>query len=189
MQRVGSNRRVINGIIFVLLTLLFIAVDQFTKFYFKMLSEEGNLGVKTVINDFFYLTYLENRGAAYGFLSGKSWAQQFFKGLTVVALILFIIVFIYSLKKGYNFLSVGISMVIGGTVGNFIDRIMFSAVSDFLNIRVFGKDIFGVFNLADVFLCVGVAMFIIHCLFLDKNALFRKNEDSKDTSKKWLYWR
>lgn len=176
MQRTWSDRRrIANTVFFILLILFFIAVDQFTKMYFKYLDENGLLGSKEVIKDFFYLTYLENSGAAYGFLSGKSWSQTFFKCLTALALVVFLIVFIYSRKKDYTFLSLSMSMVIGGTIGNFIDRIAYSAVSDFINIVVFGKDIFGVFNLADVFLCVGVVFFVIHCLFIDKNAIFRKN--------------
>ena len=67
--------------------------------------------------------------------------------------------------------------ITGGTVGNFIDRVLFNAVSDFLNICVNGVSPFGIFNFADVFLCVGVPMIIIHCLFLDENAVSKKNDN------------
>lgn len=176
MQRTWTNRRrIANVVFFILLILFFVVLDQFTKIYFKMLDEKDLLGKKEVIKDFFYFTYLENTGAAYGFLGGKDWAQNFFKILTVVALLLFIAVFVYAIKKDYTFLAFAISMVIGGTVGNFIDRILYSSVSDFINVIIFNKDVFGVFNLADVFLCVGVFFFVIHCFFIDNNALFKKN--------------
>lgn len=185
MQRTWTNRiRIVNAVLFLLLILFFVAIDQFAKGYFKILDEKDLLGRKEVIKDFFYFTYLENTGAAYGFLGGKPWAQTFFKILTVLALIMFAVIFVYSIKFDYVFLSFSMALVIGGTVGNFIDRVLYSAVSDFLNLVVFGNDIFGVFNLADVFLCVGVFLFVIHCLFLDSNAIFRKNGNNQATDGK-----
>ena len=59
-------------------------------------------------------------------------------------------------------------------IGNFVDRMAFGAVTDFLSFT-FGSYVFPTFNMADTFLCVGVAMLMIYYLFLDDSALFGKN--------------
>ena len=97
MQGTRSNRRIKNIIIYLLVFVALIALDQFTKYYFKNKYLED--GVTTVINNFFYFTYTENTGSAFSFLAGKSWAQTFFKILTVIALIIFVILTIYFVKK------------------------------------------------------------------------------------------
>jgi len=71
--------------------------------------------------------------------------------------------------------------VVGGTLGNFIDRLSFNGVTDFISL-VFGDYYFPVFNLADSFLTVGVIMLIVHFLFLDESALFKKNNGKENDS-------
>ena len=78
-----------------------------------------------------------------------------------------------ALKKKYKWLSYSVAFMIGGTLGNFIDRVSFNGVTDFIGF-IFGNYHFPIFNLADSFLVVGVIMFIIHCLFIDKEGLFNK---------------
>ena len=67
--------------------------------------------------------------------------------------------------------------MVGGTVGNFIDRIAVSGVTDFLGF-IFGSYYFPVFNLADSFLVVGVIMLMVHFLFLDDGALLKKETET-----------
>lgn len=174
MQGTGTNRR--RTIIYVVCLIALIGglilLDQLLKKYFMnnyLLGEE-----KVVIDNFFYLTYTFNTGAAFSFLAGKSWAQLFFKILTGVSLCLFILIFIFAIRKKYKFLSVALVFVISGAVGNFIDRLMYNGVVDFIGFIFFGWH-FPVFNIADICMCVGVIMVIIHFLFLDKHALFRRN--------------
>ena len=81
---------------------------------------------------------------------------------------------IFSFKKNYKFLTVALVFVISGALGNFIDRLMYDGVVDFIGFIFFGWH-FPVFNIADICMCVGVVMVLIHFLFLDNNALFKKN--------------
>ena len=116
-------------------------------------------------------------------MSGVSWAQTFFKILTVFAVIGFVIFYIYALKKNYRWLKVALIFVIAGTIGNFIDRMLFNEVIDFLGFIFWGY-YFPVFNIADSFLVVGTIMIIMHFLFFDKDAIFRKKDANKEVSDK-----
>lgn len=182
MQGVRSNRRIVFACISAVILAVVIFLDLFTKSEFKKLYlDKGNT---TVIKNFFYFTFTENTGSAFSFLSDKDWAQIFFKILTVLALIAFFLVYIYAFKRNYKFLSISLIFIIGGTIGNFIDRLLYGKVRDFIGF-IFGSYYFPIFNVADSFLTIGVIMFFIHYLFLDKNALFKgKNgkEDSESNS-------
>ncbi len=179
MQRTWANgcKRVIFYVLPVVVLAILILLDQLTKVYFKNLYlDKGNT---TVIDGFFSFTYTVNTGAAWSFLSDVEWAQTFFKILTGFALVVFGAFYVYSLKKGYKWLQYSIIFIVGGTIGNFIDRLSFNGVTDFLSFT-FGTYNFPVFNLADSFLTVGVIMLIIHYLFLDKEAIFKRKPIGQD---------
>lgn len=182
MQRIGLDRW--KRIIFIALPIVIVAVvvglDQLTKYLFKNLYMQN--GRTIVIDGFFYFTYTVNTGAAWSFLADVSWGQTFFKILTSVSLVLFVVFIVYAIKKDLKWLTISLAFVIGGTIGNFIDRLIFSGVTDFISFQ-FGSYYFPVFNLADSFLVVGVIMLIVYFLFFDENALFRrKTEEEKDKS-------
>ena len=177
MQRTRSNRRLIEIIIYSVVFVSLILLDQFTKYYFKNKYLED--GVTKVIDNFFHFTYAENTGASFSFLAGKSWAQTFFKILTVFALIIFTLLTVYFVKTKQRWLSVSMIITVAGTIGNFIDRIALSYVRDFISF-IFGSYRFPVFNVADICLVVGVIMIIFYVLFLDKDALFKMNNGKKD---------
>lgn len=183
MQGIRANRRkrIIFEGLFMLLLLALIAIDQLTKYHFSTtleLHEE-----KSVIDGFFYFTYTINTGAAWSFLANVSWSQLFFKILTGFALIAFMIFYIYAARKNYKWLRTSLILVISGTIGNFIDRLFNNGVTDFLGF-IFGDYHFPIFNLADSFLVVGVIMLIIHYLFIDEGAVFRKKNGEKTVSSK-----
>lgn len=183
MQRIGANRRkrIITEIAFLVLLALLIAFDQITKRYFSTTIELGER--IPVIDGFFYFSYALNTGAAWSFLSNVAWAQTFFKITTVLALIIFIILYVYCLKKGYKWLKVSLIFILSGTIGNFVDRLLINGVIDFISF-VFGEYAFPIFNLADTFLVIGMIMLVINFLFIDKNAIFkRKNGDKKVSDK------
>lgn len=108
-----------------------------------------------VIPSFFSLTYVRNDGVAFSLLSGR-----------VSAIILFSIIVIgiiyYFLKKGVSSKLEGIcySMVLGGALGNLLDRIIYGYVIDFFDFTLFGYS-FAIFNVADILIVVGVFMLVI----------------------------
>lgn len=184
MQGVGTVRR--RAIIFSVVTLVFIGVlvaaDQLTKLYFGNLLKNG--GTEVVIKDFFFFTYTLNTGSAYGFLQNKEWAQTFFLILTPVAVALFGYFYVFAYKNGYKTLLVALALVIGGAIGNYIDRAAYRAVTDFICIEIGGNAIFGVFNVADVELTAGVILVVVHLCFLDKNAIFKKSKKETEPDEK-----
>ncbi len=181
MQGIRADRwkRIIIESIPVILLIVLIVLDQVSKNFYRQLYL--NNGQTTVIDGFFYLTYTVNTGAAWSFLSDVSWAQTFFKILTSVSLVLFVLMYLYAFKRKYKWMQYSLTFVVGGTIGNFIDRLISNGVVDFLSF-VFGEYHFPVFNLADTFLVVGVIMLIIHFLLLDENALFKKKDGNEKIS-------
>ncbi|MBQ9513510.1 MAG: signal peptidase II [Clostridia bacterium] len=181
MQRVGANRkRIIIEIAFICLILFLISLDQTTKIFFKDLRENKGFSVGStivVIKGFFYFKSVPlNDAAAYGFLGGLSWRQTFFIILTFIAIIGFIYLYYYSVKKNYTFMKVAVIFIIAGAIGNLIDRLAYGGVVDFLTIEIGSFTPFAVFNLADTFLSVGLILLIIHFFFLDENAVFSKKQ-------------
>lgn len=119
-----------------------------------------------VINNFFYVTYWENKGAAWGILQNGRWL---FISLTlIISAVLVVLLF----KSKDKILSTALSLVISGAVGNLIDRIFRGSVTDFLDFKIFGYD-FPIFNVADI--CVVVGTFILAYYLL-----FRYEEKEKE---------
>ena len=112
MQRVRANgwKRIILEILPLVILAILVLLDQFSKIYFHKLWKDN--GDTTVINNFFYLTYTVNTGAAWSFLADVSWGQTFFKILTSISLIAFVFYYIYSAKKGYTWLKYSIASAV-----------------------------------------------------------------------------
>lgn len=154
------------GVAFVfyyIIALFVIALDQLTKY---LIVKKMELGESIeVIEDFLYITSHRNRGAAWGILEGQMW---FFYIVTVVVII-GIIYYIQKAAKGKILFGVSLGFMLGGAIGNFIDRVFRNEVVDFVNTYIFGYD-FPVFNIADSALVIGVAMLMIQML-LEERAL------------------
>ena len=180
MQRVRTfdrKRLIIFIIVPVILLAALIGLDQITKYF----AERDNADT-VVIDGFFYLSYSTNSGAGFSFLADKEWGQTLFKIITPVALVAFCAFYVFAVKKSYKWLAYSVVLIIAGTIGNYIDRLINSEVVDFLSFH-FGSYVFPTFNVADICLTVGVIMLIIHFLFLDKSAVFKKKpktDDKKD---------
>lgn len=179
MQRARVNRGIVLIASYIILLGLLIFIDQITKIHYEnKFNESGNT---EVIKGFFYFTFTKNTGAAFSFLAKVSWGQAFFKVLTIVSLVVFLFLIVLSHKKGYLFFSFALIITISGTVGNFIDRMVYDYVRDFIGFS-FGAYNFPIFNFADICLTIGVIMIVIHVLFLDKNAIFKKSNGNEDIS-------
>lgn len=109
-----------------------------------------------LINNFFYLTYVKNTGGAWSILSGNTFL------LLIIGLIAIGILIYYLLKKEefsiFEIISFG--LLIGGILGNFIDRLIYKGVIDYIGL-IFGKYYFPIFNLADICIVVGTFILII----------------------------
>ncbi len=117
----------------------------------------------TVIENFLYITSHRNRGAAWGILQGQMW---FFYLITVVVVI-GLIIYIQNLKKQDKWFGIALALMLGGAIGNFIDRVVRKEVVDFVNTYIFTYD-FPIFNVADSALVVGVIIMFIMTLFEGK---------------------
>ena len=118
-----------------------------------------------VIEGFFSLTHIENPGGAFGFLAGHSSGLQrlFFLGGTLAAI--WVLVYLYKkIPVGHLLLASGLALILGGAIGNLIDRIRFGKVTDFLDFFV-GHLHWPAFNVADSAVTVGGIIFIYHLLF------------------------
>ncbi|KOP82067.1 signal peptidase II [Cytobacillus solani] len=146
-----------------IIALFIIALDQLTKYLIVKNMELGE-SIK-VIEDFLYITSHRNRGAAWGILEGQMW---FFYIITVIVII-GIVYYIQKAAKGKMLFGVSLGFMLGGAIGNFIDRVFRNEVVDFVNTYIFGYD-FPVFNIADSALVIGVAMLMIQML-LEERAL------------------
>lgn len=149
--------KVKHGILFVVLLL----IDQISKYLVDM-----NMKLQesiTVIPGFFRVTYLHNTGAAWSMLEGK---MIFFYLITAIALAAMIYFYIKS-KNSEVLFKTGIVCMAAGTLGNFIDRLVFQHVRDFLDFIILGYD-FPVFNIADMALCIGVFLIIVDILLEER---------------------
>jgi len=143
----------------IFLLLLVIALDQLTKIWVvKSFHLHESL---EIIPNFFSLTYLTNKGAAFGFLAGvtAAWRHYFFLILASVALVLICIAW-FRMRKDHRFYGPALALIAGGAIGNVIDRVRFGAVVDFLDFYVAGHH-WPAFNVADSAITVGVALFLL----------------------------
>jgi signal peptidase II len=148
-------------VFYYLIALAVILIDQVTKW---MIVKEMYYGQSiTVIENFLYITSHRNRGAAWGILQGQMW---FFYLITVVVVI-GLIIYIQKLKKQDKWFGIALALMLGGAIGNFIDRVVRKEVVDFVNTYIFTYD-FPIFNVADSALVVGVIIMFIMTLFEGK---------------------
>lgn len=140
-----------------LIALVVVALDQLTKWLVVRNMTEGQS--ITVIEDLFYITSHRNQGAAWGILQGQMW---FFYIITI-GVIIGIVYYLEKQAKGNKLFSLSLALLLGGAIGNFIDRLFRKEVVDFLNTYIFQYD-FPIFNIADAALTIGVGMMIITML-------------------------
>ncbi|MBT9597113.1 MAG: lipoprotein signal peptidase [Vitreoscilla sp.] len=147
------------------LALVVILLDQFTK---TLIIGDFTLGESRMVTSFFNVVRVHNTGAAFSFLAGASgWQRWFFVGLGVVASVLIV----WMLKKhpAQSLFCFAITMILGGALGNVIDRLLHGYVVDFIQLHYAGRA-FPSFNLADSAITLGAI-----CLVLDELLRVRKS--------------
>lgn len=150
------------------IALFVIVMDQLTKWMIVKKMEYGES--IEVINNLLYITSHRNRGAAWGILEGKMW----FFYLITVAVVIALVYYIQKMAKQSVLIGVSLALMLGGAIGNFIDRVFRQEVVDFVHTYIFAYS-FPVFNVADASLTMGVGLLIIYMLLEEKLAKERKN--------------
>ena len=141
----------------ILLILAIVALDQITKY---AIEAQLSLGQSIeIIEGFFSLTYARNTGAAWSILTGQ---MTFFYIISTIALVV-MTYFLFKTDKKENLQRIALALLIAGTIGNFIDRLMFQYVRDFLDFVIIGYD-FPIFNVADITLNVAIGLLILEAI-------------------------
>ncbi len=160
-------------IIAILIISLIVIFDQFTKILVRRYMYVGE-PIK-VIGDFFTITSHRNEGAAWSVLEGN---MTFFYIITLLALPVMGYFLYKAINKNLKWQIWGLSLAIGGTVGNFIDRLFFKEVTDFLDFVIFGYD-YPTFNIADMALVAGMIVLAFEILIFE-SIRNRKTTDLND---------
>ncbi|WP_238654673.1 signal peptidase II [Paenibacillus piscarius] len=143
--------------VYFLIALIVFLIDQGTKY---LIATRLELAEQIpVIKDFFIITSHRNRGAAFGILQGQQW---FFIVITVIV-VAGIVWYLNKTRKTRKLLPTALALVLGGAVGNFLDRILNGEVVDFLMFN-FGSYTFPIFNVADSCIVIGVGLIILDTL-------------------------
>jgi signal peptidase II len=139
-----------------------VIADQLTKW---AIIEWVPLYDKIPLNAFINLTHHKNSGAAFSFLADAGGWQRWFFTIVASAVSIVIVVWLWRIRnEGQSVLSVALALVLGGAIGNLIDRILLGHVTDFIQI-LFGGWAFPSFNVADAGISIGAVLLIIDALF------------------------
>lgn len=146
-----------------------VGIDQLIKFFVSVYLQP--VGKVNVIGDIFKLTYVENRGVAFGMFSDMRWV---FVVLTV-ALLAIIIIYMFKKKPQGKFFYICSALIIGGGVGNLIDRVFYGYVIDYLSLSFFPP----VCNFADYCITAGTVLLMVYLLFFS-DAFSKRTELKND---------
>lgn len=148
------------------LALIVVIADQFTK---VLILGYYKLGDSTYITSFFNIVRAHNTGAAFSFLAAQSgWQRWLFAGIAVAATIF--IVWMLRKHAGQRLFSFALACILGGAVGNLVDRLLHGYVVDFIQVH-YGGWYFPAFNIADTAITIGAG-----CLILDELLRVRRSK-------------
>ncbi len=149
--------------IYLISVIFLLGFDQFTKYLASTHLKNANSII--IIKNIFQLHYLENRGAAFGLLQGQ---RLWFVLITLI--MLFLMVFVYlrvPMDKRYRWIRFVLVLLTSGAIGNLIDRIRLNYVIDFFYFELIN---FPIFNVADIYVTIGMALLILLILFYYKES-------------------
>jgi signal peptidase II len=170
-----------------LIALVVFLLDQATKWI--IVHKIPLYEARSVIGEFFQITSHRNRGAAFSILQNQRW---FFVIITLVVMVGIIWYLRRTVQANKRLLSFALSLLLGGALGNFLDRALFGEVVDFLQFRftftIFGNDIdyiYPIFNIADSAIVVGVILIFLESLLTwrkEKKGATHTHEHESDVS-------
>jgi signal peptidase II len=132
-----------------------IGLDQLTK-WLAVVNLQGEPSFP-LWRDVLHFTYAENTGMAFGMLKDHRWVFMVFSTIAIVALA----VYLFRFRPENRWMQISMAFIIGGGIGNMIDRIFLGYVVDFIDFTLIN---FAVFNVADSFVCVGAGMMILYLI-------------------------
>lgn len=149
------------------ISLVLMAADLWSKYYiFSVLESIGDYHNPVIeVTSFFNLVKVWNNGVSFGMFNSLENAQII---LSAVNIIITFILLVWLFRNNSKYLMVAISFIIGGALGNLIDRIINGAVADFLDFHVVGYH-WPAFNLADSFVFIGVVLLLFENFFIKKD--------------------
>ncbi|MDO4441546.1 MAG: signal peptidase II [Moraxella sp.] len=149
-----------------LIALVILIIDQMTKFYFNTRFElyETVDVIPPVLN----WTLAYNYGAAFSFLADAGGWQKYFFAILGLVVAVFIIGYLRQIPRTAKVLSLGLALVLGGAIGNVIDRFIHGYVIDFIHVHYADVWHYPIFNIADIGICVGMVLVVWDMLFLEK---------------------
>ncbi len=165
MNKEKKNSRVVMLIIDALIAAVLLALDQFTKYL--AVVHLKNQPAYVIIDGVLELQYLENRGSAFGMLQIQK-VFFLFVGILFLAVLLFFLLKLPEQKK-FRIVHVLLAVIIAGGIGNMIDRFRLDYVVDFISFVLIN---YPIFNVADIYVVVSMALFLISFLFLYKEEDF-----------------
>ena len=162
------NLEVIMPFIALAIGVVIIAADQLIKYFVN--TGLKPVGEVSVIDGLFKLVYVENRGVAFGMFKDMRWI---FAALTSV-LLLIIIIYMFKKRPSGKFFYICAGLIIGGGIGNLIDRVIYGYVIDYLSVSFFPP----VCNFADYCITIGVILLVIYIFFFSSK--FKSNKVEKN---------
>lgn len=145
-----------------LIILLGVITDRITKYWaFNELSKSGDI---VIIKNIFSLSYLENRGAAFGILQNK----LIFLSIITITVVCLMILYLFKYKPKSILMRISLSFIIGGAIGNLIDRLWYKYVVDFIYFHYGSIYSFPTFNVADIMVVVGTILLAL-CILIEDN--------------------
>jgi signal peptidase II len=144
-------------------------IDQCSKAYIIELFDNIEPKIK-VINRYFNVVSIWNQGISFGLFNGYNYSNIIFSTLSFFILC-FLVLWLARNQKLHNTIALG--MIIGGAIGNIIDRFRYKAVADFIQLHI-NNHYWPAFNVADAAICIGVTIIAIDSLALDIKGLFNK---------------
>lgn len=139
----------------IIICVVIIIVDQVSK-YWAYHNLQGSNPIQ-VFGEWLQFEYVENRGAAFGMLQGQMWLF-YIVTIFVVGLLLY---FLFKYFKDSLYMNITLGLILGGAIGNFIDRLFRGFVVDFIKVDFIKSYNFPVFNLADVAITLGALLFLV----------------------------
>jgi len=157
--------------IWILISVVVIVIDRISKYAVVNNIETGEM--IPVVDKLFYLTLHKNPGAAWGILQN---CRMFFLILTpvIAAFIVYLMI-----KNKHGLLRFSLALILGGALGNYIDRLLEGKVTDFLLVYI-GNYEFPIFNAADIAVTCGTILLAIYVIFIYKESPAKNRDEIKD---------